>query len=178
MTDLTDTELALALSGECHTVEVVVWLAREVKRCRDAQRAAVNIEAESAGGAGSVLKSQGMPEIFPFVTLLHREVVLRHKDGGSQDIEMTPIEAGCVATVLREAAEICSLQHCIQLSGNAPLEIVFWVAPQHCKVVLRHKDGESQDIELTLDEAKRVADQLCEAADAVAAKVLSPYLPT
>lgn len=35
--DLTDEELQLALSGVCHTVEVVVWLAREVKRRRDAQ---------------------------------------------------------------------------------------------------------------------------------------------
>ena len=43
MSDLTDTELALALNGECHTVEVVSWLAREVKRSRDAQRAAVHL---------------------------------------------------------------------------------------------------------------------------------------
>ena len=45
MSDLTDAELALALNGECHTAEVVVWLAREVKRCRDAQRAFVVLPA-------------------------------------------------------------------------------------------------------------------------------------
>ena len=38
MADLSDAELDLALSGECHTAEVVVWLAREVKRYRDARR--------------------------------------------------------------------------------------------------------------------------------------------
>ena len=36
MADLTDSELTLALNGECHTVAVAVWLAREVKRCRGA----------------------------------------------------------------------------------------------------------------------------------------------
>jgi len=43
-------------------------------------------------------------EIFPFVTLFHREVVLRHKDDESQDIEMTPDEADHVADRLRAAA--------------------------------------------------------------------------
>ncbi len=36
MHDLTDAELEQALNGQCHTVEVVVWLAREVKRLRAA----------------------------------------------------------------------------------------------------------------------------------------------
>lgn len=49
--------------------------------------------------------SQNAPlEIFPFVTLFHREVVLRHKDDESQDIEMTPDEADQVADMLRAAA--------------------------------------------------------------------------
>lgn len=43
-------------------------------------------------------------EIFPFVTTLHREVVLRHHDDESQDIELTPDEADHVADLLREAA--------------------------------------------------------------------------
>lgn len=49
--------------------------------------------------------SQNAPlEIFPFVTLFHREVVLRHKDDESQDIEMTPDEADHVAGLLHAAA--------------------------------------------------------------------------
>lgn len=43
-------------------------------------------------------------EVFPFVTTIHREVVLRHLDDESQDIEMTPDEADTVAAMLREAA--------------------------------------------------------------------------
>lgn len=43
-------------------------------------------------------------EIFPFVTLFHREVVLRHHDDESQDIEMTPDEADQVADMIRAAA--------------------------------------------------------------------------
>lgn len=42
--------------------------------------------------------------IFALVTPLHREVILRHLDGESQDIEMTPDEADCVAMFLRQAA--------------------------------------------------------------------------
>jgi hypothetical protein len=232
MSDLTDTELALALNGECHTVEVVVWLAREVKRSRDAQRAAsthedvrgVTIRAldrhlvgtaalgvairnriaesiadEVVGLAPSAKgnkppRSQGMPEVFPFVTSLHREVVLRNKDGESQDVEMTPDEAESVASALRAAAACAKAPDtallsqlglpllgfhyaglgvhgnlyrtdAIKLSGNAPLEIFTLISPLHHKVVLRHKDGESQDIELTPDEADRVADQLWAAAN-------------
>lgn len=49
--------------------------------------------------------SQNAPvEIFPFVTAIHREVVLRHHDGESQDVEMTPDEADQVADLLRQAA--------------------------------------------------------------------------
>lgn len=54
---------------------------------------------------GMVRLSGNAPlEIFPFVTLLHREVVLRHHDGESQDIELTPDEADQVAELLRAAA--------------------------------------------------------------------------
>ena len=60
----------------------------------------------------------------------------------------------------------------IELSGNAPLEIFPFVSVMHREVVLRHHDGESQDIELTPDEADQVADELRAAAAAVrAAKV-------
>lgn len=43
-------------------------------------------------------------EVFPFVTCLHREVVLRHLDDESQDIEMTPDEADAIAEMLQQAA--------------------------------------------------------------------------
>lgn len=43
-------------------------------------------------------------EVFPFVTIFHREVVLRHHDGESQDIELTPDEADMLADRLRAAA--------------------------------------------------------------------------
>jgi hypothetical protein len=43
-------------------------------------------------------------EIFPFVTIFHREVVLRHHDDESQDIEMTPDEADAVAELLKASA--------------------------------------------------------------------------
>jgi hypothetical protein len=52
----------------------------------------------------------------------------------------------------------------VELSGNAPLEIFPFVSVMHCEVVLRHHDGESQDIELTPDEADRVAELLKAAA--------------
>lgn len=45
-------------------------------------------------------------EVFPFVTTLHREVVLRHLDGEAQDIEMTPDEADEIADHLRHAAAL------------------------------------------------------------------------
>ena len=45
-------------------------------------------------------------EVFPFVTLFHREVVLRHHDDESQDIELTPDEADQVADMLRAAAAV------------------------------------------------------------------------
>ena len=57
----------------------------------------------------------------------------------------------------------CRLVH---LSHNAPLEIFPFVTPFHREVVLRHKDDESQDIELTPDEADQVADLLRAAAAA------------
>lgn len=52
----------------------------------------------------------------------------------------------------------------IQLSGNAPIEIFPFVSVMHREVILRHHDGESQDVELTPDEADHVADLLKEAA--------------
>jgi len=202
MSDLTDAELELALNGECHSVEVVIWLAREVKRARDAQRSAVHagdsLHEDVRGAAiraldrhligtatlGMAIRNRiadaiavkvvdkvvslmakpqkELPEIFPFVTLLHREVVLRPKDGKSQDIEMSPAEADHIACLLREVAGGAHGTQTIQLSGNAPLEI--FLLP-----VLRHKDGESQDITFTLDEAKLLADQLCAAATAARA---------
>jgi len=49
--------------------------------------------------------SQNAPvEIFPFVSIFHREIVLRHCDGESQDIELTPDEADAVAAMLIDAA--------------------------------------------------------------------------
>lgn len=54
--------------------------------------------------------------------------------------------------------------HVIQLSGNAPLEIFPFVTLFHREVVLRHKDDESQDIEMTPDEADEVAELLWTAA--------------
>ena len=63
-------------------------------------------------------------------------------------------------------------RHVVHLSGNAPLEIFPFVTSLHREVVLRHKDNESQDIELTPDEADQVADLLrAAAAVARAAKV-------
>ena len=43
-------------------------------------------------------------EVFPFVSAIHREVVLRHHDGESQDIELTPDEADKIAALLKVAA--------------------------------------------------------------------------
>lgn len=43
-------------------------------------------------------------EVFPFVTCLHREVILRHEDNESQDIELTPDEADALADLLKQAA--------------------------------------------------------------------------
>ena len=64
------------------------------------------------------------------------------------------------------------MSHVVHLSQNAPLEIFPFVTPLHREVVLRHKDDESQDIELTPDEADRVADLLrAAAASARATKV-------
>lgn len=42
--------------------------------------------------------------VFPFVTSFHNEVILRHEDDESQDIEMTPDEADAIADMLRAAA--------------------------------------------------------------------------
>ena len=161
--DLTDSELVLALNGECHTVEVIVWLAREAKRHREAQQVGATKRPE-------------MPEIFPFVTVLHREVVLRPKDGQSEDIEMTPDEADRVASLLRATVKGTLdgwygtwLPSTIQLSGNADVEIfssVVSLPSAEREVILRHKDGESQDIVLTPAEADQIADQLRDAAAA------------
>jgi hypothetical protein len=50
------------------------------------------------------LRGNASLELFEFVTLFHREVVLRHLDGTSQDIEMSPDEAEEVAYALLGAA--------------------------------------------------------------------------
>lgn len=52
----------------------------------------------------------------------------------------------------------------VQLAGNAPIEIFPVVTIMHRKIVLRQRDNESQDIELTPDEADRVAELLKRAA--------------
>lgn len=52
----------------------------------------------------------------------------------------------------------------IELAYNAPLAIFSFVTPCHREVVLRHCDNESQDIEMTPDEAERVAERLRAAA--------------
>ena len=60
----------------------------------------------------------------------------------------------------------------IRLSGNASIEVFPFVTPLHREVVLRHYDGEAQDIGMTPDEADQVADRLRAAAAAArAAKV-------
>lgn len=72
----------------------------------------------------------------------------------------------------RAQAKAAEQEHVIRLSGNAPIEIFSFVTSLHREVVLRHHDGESQDIELTPDEADQVADQLrAAAATARTAKV-------
>jgi hypothetical protein len=45
-------------------------------------------------------------EVFPFITIFHHEIVLRHHDNESQDIEMSPDEADALADLLRKAAAI------------------------------------------------------------------------
>jgi hypothetical protein len=61
---------------------------------------------DAAPGPGHVILSGNAPiEIFPFVTSLHCEVVLRHLDEESQDIELTPDEADTVADLLKAAAQ-------------------------------------------------------------------------
>lgn len=53
-----------------------------------------------------LLKDNADLEIFPFVTQLHNEVVIRHLDGESQDIEMCLEEAEEVAhTILTAVAQ-------------------------------------------------------------------------
>lgn len=44
--------------------------------------------------------------------------------------------------------------------GNAPLHVFAFVTSMHCNVTIRHQDGESQDIELTPDEADQLANIL------------------
>lgn len=85
-----------------------------------------------------------------------------------QKIIATADASECTQAETDEAPQ----EQVIQLSGNAPIEIFSFVTSLHREVVLRHHDGESQDIELTPDEADHVADQLRAAATtARAAKV-------
>ena len=73
---------------------------------------------------------------------------------------------------VKTGAEPQDESHVVHLSGNAPLEIFPFVTSMHREVVLRHKDDESQDIEMTPDEADQVADLLRAAAAAArAAKI-------
>jgi hypothetical protein len=192
MSDLTDAELTLALNGECPTVEVVVWLAREVKRCREVQRAAVSRREEVRGVVIRVLDRFCVPplergmrdrvaeEIADEVTRRHDDVrgvakraLDRHLVGASalgvglrNRIAESIADELDVAVSLGVRAAEPQESPVIQLSGNAPLEIFPFVTPLHCEVVLRHKDDESQDIEMTPDEADHVADRLRVAAAA------------
>lgn len=43
-------------------------------------------------------------EVFPFITSLHREVIIRHLDDESQNIELSPHEALELAEVIRVTA--------------------------------------------------------------------------
>lgn len=52
----------------------------------------------------------------------------------------------------------------LNLEGNAPVEVFPFVSMGHQEVVIRHLDGESQDIELTPDEAEHFAAVVIEAA--------------
>jgi hypothetical protein len=74
-----------------------------------------------------------------------------------------------VAATDEEQLAEASNEHVVQLSGNAALEIFPFVTIFHREVVLRHLDGESQDIEMTPDEADHVADLIKQAAAAARA---------
>jgi hypothetical protein len=67
----------------------------------------VTAEKKPDGASHVVALSHNAPiEVFPFVTLFHCEVVLRHHDNVSQDIEMTPDEADQIADLLKKAATL------------------------------------------------------------------------
>lgn len=64
-------------------------------------------EKNSESEGQLVQLSQNAPiEVFPFVTLFHCQVILRHHDDESQDIEMTPDEADNVANLIKIAAAL------------------------------------------------------------------------
>jgi hypothetical protein len=79
-----------------------------------------------------------------------------------------------VATTDEDQLAEASSEHVVQLSGNAALEIFPFVTIFHREVVLRHLDGESQDIEMTPDEADQVADRLRAAAARARAAAREP----
>lgn len=156
MSDLSDDELKLALNGECSTVEVIVWLAREVKRYRD---------------AGAAMQHDGQNT----VKREERNVVPGDVQGAGQntgqDDWQLDVQDDERPVVSGKKALGTSL---VFLSGNAPLEIFPFVTILHREVVLRHKDGGSQDIELTPDEADRVAVRLQAAAAAARGPKIAP----
>jgi hypothetical protein len=61
----------------------------------------------------------------------------------------------------------------IVLSGNAPIEVFPFVDALHREVIIRHEDNTSEDIEMTLDEAERVAQTILQAV-AVARTTVVP----
>lgn len=61
---------------------------------------------EADFGIGLSLSQNAPVEIFPFVTYLHHEVIIRHLDGESQDIELTPDEADEFADRVKAAAAL------------------------------------------------------------------------
>lgn len=60
---------------------------------------------EHGNAWGTIRLSGNAPvTVFPFFTVFHNEVILRHEDDESQDVEMTPDEADQVADMLKAAA--------------------------------------------------------------------------
>src|SRR4029077_12669669 len=181
--DLTDAALELALRGECHTVEVVVWLAREVKRGRDAKRA-MSPPRRREDVRGTVLRalerhlvgSAPLAVVWQLAETLTSAALTSSREGLCEGVtaalDQHLVGSAALGVSTRDqiaeaiADELNSAVALIQLLGNAPLEVFPFVTSLHREVVLRHKDDESQDIEMTPDEADLVADRLHAAAAA------------
>jgi len=101
---------------------------------------------------------------------------------------MTPDEADRVASLLQaivrgtmdgwygtwDRCDSLKIAGALQLSGNADVEVVSAIVsspPGERRIILRHKDGESQDLVLTPIEADQVANQLRSAAASARAAV-------